>query len=125
MSMKKIIIPRQTGKTTRLIELSERTAAPILCADLKRALFVAKLAEDQGRHIPNPITVNDVRIGSLRGLRIQNILIDDADAVLTRIFGVTIDAITMTSDTEDIYQKSSWWQRIKAWFREPWEGGKA
>ena len=118
MSMKKIIVPRQTGKTTRLIELSERTAAPILCADLKRALFVAKLAADQGRHIPNPITVNDVRIGSLRGLRIQNILIDDADAVLTRIFGVT-------SDPEDIYQKTSKWKSIKAWFRELWEGGKA
>ena len=121
--MKKIIVPRRAGKTTRLIELSERTDAPILCADLKRALCVAKLAAEQGRNIPNPITVNDVRIGSLRGLRIRNILIDDADAVLTRIFNVEIDAITMTADPEDIYQKSSWWQRIKAWFREPWEGG--
>lgn len=124
MSMKKIIIPRQTGKTTRLIELSERTAAPILCADLKRALFVAKLAAEQGRNIPKPITVNDFRIGGLRGSRIRNILIDDADAVLTQIFGVRIDTITMTSDPEDEYQRATAWQRMKAWFRELWEGGK-
>lgn len=121
--MKKIIKPRQAGKTTRLIELSEKTNAYILTANKRRALFVADLARKQNRNIPQPITVSDFRIGGFRGTQIRNILIDDADAVLSEIFGVRIDAITMTTYPGDELQTPTIWHRLKTWFRNLWEGG--
>lgn len=116
MSMKKIITPRQTGKTTRLIDISEKTGTYILTANRQRAVFVADLARRQNKKIPFPVTVNEFRIGGLRGSHINRILIDDADAVLQEIFGVRIEAITMTSDPEDETSRLTMWQRVKNWF---------
>lgn len=100
--MIKIFKPRQRGKTTDLIKLSEATGHYILVADRKRANCVFQMAEKMGCHILNPVTVYDYfRTHGFRGSYscIKDILIDDADAVLRMVFDkVNIEAITMTYD---------------------------
>ena len=100
--MKKIFRPRQQGKTTELIKLSEATGHYILVADRKRADCVFQMAEKMGCHILNPVTVYDYfRTHGFRGSYIKDILIDDADAVLQRVFDcVNVEAITMTFEEE-------------------------
>lgn len=96
--MIKIFRPRQRGKTTDLIKLSEATGHYILVADRKRANCVLQMAEEMGCHILNPVTVIDYfRTHGFAGSYTKDILIDDADAVLRMVFDkVNIEAITMT-----------------------------
>lgn len=100
--MKKIFRPRQRGKTTELIKLSEETGHYILVADRRRADCVFQMAEKMGCHILNPVTVYDYfRTHGFRGSYIKDILIDDADAVLQMVFDcVNVEAITMTFEEE-------------------------
>ena len=96
--MNKILDKRQTGKTTKLIEISEKTGMYILVATRARAYCLANLAREEGKNIPYPVTVEDyIRSGGFRGSFIKSILIDDADAVLNQIFkNVDIHTITMS-----------------------------
>lgn len=95
--MKKIIRPRTGGKTTELIRVSEETGNYIVTATRSRAECVAKMAREQGRKIPFPVTLAEYMRSGFRGSFIKHILIDDADGLLQTLFrGVEIDAITMT-----------------------------
>lgn len=95
--MEKIIKPRQTGKTTDLIEISEKTGRYILTADRNCAKCVSRLAREQKRNIPYPVTLWEYQQSGFKGSFINHILIDDADAVLQELFKtIQIDALTMT-----------------------------
>ena len=95
--MKKIIRPRQTGKSSELIRIAEETNAYIIVATRGRAVYLADLAQKQGRHILFPVTLREYEQSRFRGSYIRHVLIDDADAILEQVFKeVTIDAITMT-----------------------------
>lgn len=99
--MKKIIKKRGEGKTTELIKISHDTNTYILVGDRNRQSEVARMAHEMGLHIPYPVTIEDYLKTHFRGSFIKNILIDDADYVLSHIFyTVTIDAITMTEGEE-------------------------
>ena len=105
--MEKIIKPRQTGKTTDLIEISEKTGSYILTADRNRAEFVFRLAREQKRNIPYPVTLWEYQQSGFKGSFINHILIDDADAVLQELFKtVQIDALTMTGPEQHKEAKS-------------------
>lgn len=96
--MKKIIKPRQAGKTTDLIEISEKTGVYILTANRNRAKCVFRMAQEQNRNIPFPVTLWDYQKTGFRGSFINHILIDDAEEVLQELFRtVQIDVLTMTS----------------------------
>ena len=95
--MKKIIRPRQAGKSSELIRIAEETNAYIIVATRARAVCLADMAQKQGRHILYPVTLREYEQSRFRGSYIRHVLIDDADAVLEQVFKeVTIDAITMT-----------------------------
>lgn len=95
--MEKIIKSRQTGKTTDLIKISEKTGIYILTADRNRAVCVSKMAQEQNRNIPFPVTLREYQRSGFKGSFINHILIDDADAVLQELFKtVQIEALTMT-----------------------------
>ena len=95
--MKKIIRPRQAGKSSELIRIAEETNAYIIVATRARAVCLADMAKKQGRHILYPVTLREYEQFRFRGSYIRHVLIDDADAVLEQIFKeVKIDAITMT-----------------------------
>lgn len=63
---------RQSGKTTMLIEMSEKTGATIVVATYPMAKYIQLLAAQMGKKIPVPITVtNYIRLlasGGLMGL---------------------------------------------------------
>ena len=95
--MKKIIRPRQAGKSSELIRIAEETNAYIIVATRARAVCLADMAQKQGRHILYPVTLQEYEQSRFRGSYIRHVLIDDADAVLEQVFKeVTIDAITIT-----------------------------
>ena len=95
--MKKIIRPRQAGKSSELIRIAEETNAYIIVATRARAVCLADMAQKQGRHILYPVTLREYEQSRFRGSYIRHVLIDDADAVLEQVFKeVTIDAITIT-----------------------------
>ena len=95
--MKKIIRPRGAGKSSELIRIAEETNAYIIVATRARAVYLAHMAQKQGRHILYPVTLREYEQSRFRGSYIRHVLIDDADAVLEQVFKeVTIDAITMT-----------------------------
>ena len=95
--MKKIIRPRQAGKSSELIRMSEESGAYIITPNRARANFLQQMAEEQGHHIPFPVTFREYEQSRFRGSFVRNILIDDADDLLEHIFKeVHIDAITMS-----------------------------
>ena len=60
---------RQSGKTTMLIEMSEKTGATIVVATYPMANYIQLLAAQMGKKIPVPITVtNYIRLLASGGL---------------------------------------------------------
>lgn len=60
---------RQSGKTTMLIEMSEKTGATIVVATYPMANYIQLLAAQMGKKIPVPITVtNYIRLLARGGL---------------------------------------------------------
>ncbi len=99
--MKKIIKPRQAGKSTELIRMSEESGAYIIVSSRARANFLFQLAHETGHKIPFPVTYREYEQSRFRGSFVRHILIDDADDLLQMLFKeVTIDAITMTDNQE-------------------------
>ena len=95
--MKKIIRPRQSGKTSELIRMSEQTQTYIVTPTMARAKITAQMAQELGHNIPFPVSLAEYLRSGFRGTFIKHILIDDADDVLQELFReVQIDAITMT-----------------------------
>ena len=124
--MKLIIKPRQSGKTSELIRMSEETNACILTPNWIMAEYTAEMAKKQGHDIPYPIALNDYMRTGLRDSNVRHILIDNADIVLQKIFseyvrsnGVTIDAITMSSEKPERF--SSEWHKV---YMEGWTEGR-
>lgn len=99
--MKTIIGDRQTGKTTELIKMAAENNKYILVPDRQRALFLSKMAQDMGLHIPFPITLSEVT-RPMRGTYIKDIYVDEAITVLTDLIrrntGFEISAVTISSD---------------------------
>lgn len=81
-----IIGPRQSGRSTELIELAAAQDLLIVAGDQRRAACLAKMAEDSGLKIRNPVSFSTwLRHPALFNdykLRQRGILVDDADFVL-------------------------------------------
>lgn len=79
--MKVYVMPRGSGKTTALIEESNKTQIPILVSDSRRANDIEYMAKDLGLDIPEPIVV-----GRTRGVINTSVLVDDLDSVIGVMF---------------------------------------
>ena len=98
--MKKIIMRRGAGKTTELISLSAETGYYIVTPTKERADMLFRYAQELGKKIPFPISFGEYMAHKPIGCFAKNILIDDADTILSMIFsGFTIKAITMTDES--------------------------
>lgn len=86
---------RQSGKTTMLIEMSEKTGATIVVATYPMAKYIQLLAAQMGKKIPVPITItNYIRLLTSGGLgHTQKYLIDELQAVLSvmNVEAATVD----------------------------------
>lgn len=103
--MKKAVGARQSGKTTKLIELSSKTKSPIIARDANTCRVINKQAEEMGISIGPVIPIGDItRNLSVRGFIPQrnSVIVDDADIVLQAIFDTLrvgkIEAISISTD---------------------------
>lgn len=101
--MKKIIMPRGSGKTTKLIQMSAETGKTIVCANqlaVSNILFMAKALKLEIQH---PITIHDIinhtKMSGHNKYK-EGVLIDEADLCLQHISLVPISAITLSEENK-------------------------
>lgn len=70
---------RCSGKTTKLIKISNKTKSPIICRNRNIAKFIKTMAKEMGLEIPNPMTIDMYKNEKYR---YEKVLIDDLDLVL-------------------------------------------
>ena len=71
-------MPKQSGKTTTLIELSESMNIPIYCKNMQEARLIKSMAKNLTHNIPEPIVYSPNNKGNeVKGLK--HILIDNLD----------------------------------------------
>lgn len=76
-----------SGKTTKLIELSANTGAYIVCFNMEEADRVYMQAKKMGLKIPFPIIFDEIDRGDARNSHSDvKYLLDNADLFLQRIF---------------------------------------
>ena len=87
---------RQSGKTTMLIEISEKTGATIVVATYPMAKYIQLLAAQMGKKIPVPITVTSyIRLLASGGLgKSQKYLVDELQMMLEQM---NVEAATVDS----------------------------
>lgn len=85
---------RQSGKTTMLIEMSEKTGATIVVATYPMANYIQLLAAQMGKKIPVPITVtNYIRLLASGGLgKSEKYLVDELQMMLS---AMNVEAATV------------------------------
>lgn len=88
---------RQSGKTTMLIEMSEKTGATIVVATYPMGKYIQLLAAQMGKKIPVPITVtNYIRLLASGGLgKSEKYLVDELQMMLSamNIEAATVDCV--------------------------------
>lgn len=87
--MKVIVRPRGYGKTALLVQTAVKNDLPILCARKCHIKIYETKAKELGLPMPQIFTVNDMLQGRTRGLCYKNILVDEADDVLTEFIRET------------------------------------
>lgn len=92
---------RKSGKTTMLIEMSERTGATIVVATYPMAKHIQLLAAQMGKKIPVPITVTNYnRLLASGGLgKSEKYLVDELQMMLS---AMNIEAVTVDCDCIEV-----------------------
>lgn len=100
--MKIFNLPRQKGKTMRMLYASEFNNIPILCATEMFKRYIEEKASNFEIDIPKPMTVRELL---KRGSTLpSSVLIDEVDLVLSTLmqqaFNVKVEAVTITTDEQ-------------------------
>ena len=88
---------RQSGKTTRLIQISHETNPPIVTYDHSAASRIETMAEIMGIDIPNPMSVNDFILYSC-GKMYRKILVDEMVPTLSRALKTEVQAASICTE---------------------------
>lgn len=96
--MKIIIKPRQSGKTTKLIKMSAKSGACIVCRTEHEVQALFHMAKNDGINIPKPISYAAFVGSRYVGKNINAFLIDNVDLLLEHISLIRIEAITLTKE---------------------------
>lgn len=96
---------RQSGKTTMLIEMSEKTGATIVAANYPMSKYIQMTADQMGKKIPVPITVtNYIRLLASGGLgRSEKYLVDELQMMLQQM---NIEAATVDNRCVETFSDS-------------------
>jgi len=98
---------RQTGKTTRLIEMCAEAEAKGECSYIvvhshNEAYRVSQLAKELGKIIGFPITFDEFLRGAYDKRRVKHLYIDEAQFLFGMLSPyVPIEAVTMTKEDND------------------------
>lgn len=103
---------RQSGKTTMLIEMSEKTGATIVVATYPMSKYIQMTAARMGKKIPVPITVtNYIRLLASGGLgRSEKYLIDELQMMLS---AMNVEAATVDCDCIEVLRGQQFVQEIE------------
>ena len=92
--------PRLSGKTTKMIEMSNKLNQTIIVNNRTTANLIAAKAEDMGLIIPHPIGVMDyVSLANRDGFNshdIEPVLVDEVQHVLRELLKTKVTAMTIT-----------------------------
>lgn len=97
--MKIFNLPRQAGKTTRMLYASEYHNAPILCGNECMKCRISETARQLKINIPEPITIHDIVNHKVKSQGHRGILVDEMDYVLQSVltpYGLDILSATIT-----------------------------
>lgn len=94
-----IIKTRGKGKTTDLIILSSNQKIPILVSTKQQKDYIYKKAVKLHYEIPEPVTLDELKKGYLRGTGVKKVLIDELDYFcedLISYYGLGLEGYTLT-----------------------------
>lgn len=96
---------RQTGKTTKLIEMCAEAeqrgeVSYIVCPYHADAYRIAERAKSLNLNIAFPITINEFLKGGYHGRHIEHFYIDRTEALLRHLSSVPIEAIVLDKTNE-------------------------
>jgi hypothetical protein len=96
--MKVIYKGRGQGKTYDMIKFASENNGYILCRTFQQAQHIYELSKDMGLSIHFPITYSDLPL--TKGQQIDNVLIDNAEALIEFAVGKKVSAISITDEEE-------------------------
>lgn len=113
--MRLLIKDRAKGKTTQMIYTSEATGYPIVVeTELQKSNLMDK-AKNMDVIIPEPITINEIERGKLRGCRTPKVIIDEGYNIianaLKEYIGCEVAAVTLT---DRIKEQAQFEQSLKS-----------
>jgi hypothetical protein len=90
---------RGSGKTVAAIQRAYETGAYIITFNHDESCRIMTVATELGFNIRYPVTITEFLNGGMRGSRVRNVILDNADMVLKQIFqGFDIELMTMTME---------------------------
>lgn len=92
-----IIGDRQSGKTTKMIEMAHDENLYIIVPDHRRAINIQGMAREMGKNILFPISLRELPFkmrGNAYCMTHDGVLVDDADAILNKLIGMPVIAAT-------------------------------
>jgi hypothetical protein len=95
--MKIITGNRGSGRTTELIKISHEKQIPIVCSTNLSAKYILDMAKEMKLEIPTPLSISSFET-AFRGRKIEGILIDNVEFVLSHIFNTRVDTISVETD---------------------------
>jgi hypothetical protein len=105
MKKELIIRPRQSGKTTKLIQLAAKEEYGLIVTNNKmQAKRVFELAQKLHLKIPMPITYDEFINRKYAGMNVSALFIDNAEILLQMMAKAPIKAITMSNSDPDGFQ---------------------
>ena len=96
-------LARGQGKTIRMLYASEYHNAPIVVSRQETKQHIMDMAKWKGINIPEPITVDEMSAGRIKGKNYKDVLVDNMDTVLNRMlaqYGLSMIGGTITIDNE-------------------------
>lgn len=84
--MRNLILRRGSGKTTRLLAMSEFHNAPIICVNEAHKRSIMDMARRYGYSIPYPVSTHELVNGKLYGSTLhKDFLVDESQDVLCEL----------------------------------------
>lgn len=109
-----IVGTRGSGKTARLIELSEKTGIPIVTCNERMARNIMRATRTMGLNIPE-VQVRPFA-GNSYGRARKPVLVDEAQAILEKVIGQPVTVAVFSAHQFD-FSELSLFDLIAAWWR--------
>lgn len=96
--MEILSMERGSGKTTKLIKISNKTKAPIICRDKNTVRFIKNMAKEMKLEIPEPLSIYEKDKLRCSYNPSNCVLIDDVDSILSKILRCNVLYATTSCD---------------------------